>query len=56
MGEEKKTYSTYLECTNCGYYKSYKIPKGTEVKDFIKGKNDACKDCGCVGLKKEEDM
>ena len=55
-GDEKETtYDVCLECINCEVEDDYDIPRGTKIDEFIKEKDEDCKNCGCKGLRKPDD-
>ena len=47
------SYSIFVKCWNCGANINIKIPKGTAVKDFIKGGKCECDVCGVVFFPEE---
>jgi hypothetical protein len=40
-------YEIKVKCENCGLPNKLRVRKGTDVGEFIKGKDCKCKNCGC---------
>ena len=49
--EDENTYTTSIECDNCGSEFEFDIPKGTTIKTFLI--DEKCDDCGCL-IKEEK--
>ena len=47
--KEALYYTKGVTCTNCNDWYEIKIPKGTQVIDFLKEKRK-CDNCGCESL------
>ena len=41
------TYESSVECSNCCRLVSFRVPKGTRVKDFVREGLPTCSQCGC---------